>query len=181
MNPSVEARLAKVRKVSRIGNGLCIAAMVLTCLIGCILIVAGLAFPDGATCDFGAGDFPCSDLSVAARALAGTAAVVGIALVLKGLYHLSRLFKNYSQGQIFTRESVAQIRKIGMTVFVYGAFQIALLIGTVILMGAQQISWPDDVPIPLPFAAFINGGLILLISWVMEVGTELREETELTV
>jgi hypothetical protein len=181
MNPTLETRLSKVRRVSRIGNGLCIGAMALTCLIACAILVFGLLAPDNTTCDFGAGKFPCSDLSVGARVLAGAAGITLVALLLKGLYHLSRLFRNYSQGQIFTRESVVQIRQIGMTVFVYGAFQIAMLVATGVLIGTQQLSWPEDLPIPLPFGAFIVGGLILLISWVMDVGTDLREETDLTV
>jgi hypothetical protein len=120
-------------------------------------------------------------LRVSARVLAASFLVVGAALALKGLFHLSRLFQNYARGEIFTRESALQISRIGSTVFVLGAFQIVALVATVVLMGMRQIAWPAHRPIPLPFAAFIGGGLIMLVSWVMELGTELREENELTV
>ena len=158
----------------------CIALMVLTCVVACVGVVAFFSFPE-ATCDFGAGPQPCGNLSVGARLVTFALLTVGTSLFLKGLYHLSRLFKNYARGEIFTRESVLQIRRIGSTVFVLGAFQIAVLAVTVVLMGTHQIAWPEHRPIPLPFATFISGGLIMLVSWVMELGTELREENELTV
>jgi len=155
--------------------------MITTCLVACVLLFAGFAFPEKGTCDFGAGPQPCADLSVGARGLTFLLLIIGSALFLRALYHLSRLFKNYARGEIFTRESVLQIRRIGSTVFALGASQIGVLVATLVLVSTHQITWPEHRPIPLPFAAFIAGGLIMLVSWVMELGTELREENELTV
>jgi hypothetical protein len=154
--------------------------MVTTGIVTVFAVTAGVSFP-GATCDFGAGPLPCGELSVGARALTFTLLVVGAALFLKVLHHISRLFKNYARGEIFTRESVRQIRSVGMTVLILGTFQIAALAATVVLMGMDQIVWPAHRPIPLPFAAFVSGALIMLVSWVMELGTDIREENELTV
>jgi hypothetical protein len=181
MNPSVEARLAKVRKLSRIGNMLCIGMMIFACLVACLIVVVGFASPDTAMCDFGAGRRPCGELTGGELALTVAIGFVILGLFLKGVYHLSRLFKNYADGQIFTRDSVGQIKRIGATVFAYAAFEVLVLIGAIVLMATQQLTWPEDRPLPLPFGSFIVGGLVMLISWVMEVGTELREETELTV
>src|SRR5262245_38841328 len=112
MKSTVEERLTKVRTLSRFGRGACIALMILTCLVGALLVVGAFAFPY-ASCDFGAGPQRCANLSVGARTLAFSLLIVGAALLLKGLYHLARLFENYARGEIFTRESVLQIRRIG--------------------------------------------------------------------
>jgi hypothetical protein len=52
-----------------------------------------------------------------------------------------------------------------------------------VLIGTEQVSLPDNTQLHLqmPFGALITAALILLVSWVMDVGTELREESELTV
>jgi len=177
---TAQDRLARVRRLSRFGNGTCIVMMAGTCLFLCIAIWGAFALPD-ATCDFGAGPLPCASLSVGARALTFALLTVGAGLFVKALFHLMHLFNNYARGEIFTRDSVRQIRLMGSTLFVLGAFQIAVLIATLALVSTQQINWPEHRPIPLPFAAFVGGGLIMLISWVMEIGTDLREENELTV
>jgi hypothetical protein len=178
--PSAETRLAKVRRLSRFGNAACIVLMIATSLGLCFVIWGAFTFPD-ATCDFGAGPLPCASLTIGARALTFGLLAAGAALFLKAMYHLMQLFNNYARGEIFTRESVTQIRRIGTTLFVLGAFQIAVLVATLALLSARQIAWPDHRPIPVPFVAFVAGGLIMLISWVMEIGTDLREENELTV
>jgi hypothetical protein len=180
MTSAAEDRLARVRRISRFGNGLCIVLMIGTCLVLCIATWGAFALPD-ATCDFGAGPVPCAMLSVSARALTFALLTVGAGLFLKALFHLMRLFNNYSRGEIFTGESVGQIRRIGTTLFVLGACQIVVLVATLALVSARQIAWPEHRPIPLPFTAFVAGGLIMLIAWVMEIGADLREENELTV
>jgi DUF2975 family protein len=181
MNPAMENRLLKVRKLSRFGNAACIALMIATCLVAGVLVPVGLAFPEHTTCDFGAGSQPCGDWSAGERGVAFGLLTIGAALFFTGLYYLSRLFRNYARGEIFTRDSVWQIRRIGWTVFVFGALQVVLLVASLVLIGTDQIARPEHRPISLPFAAFISGGLIILVSWVMELGTELREEHELTV
>jgi hypothetical protein len=183
MDPAAEARLTKIRSLSKIANRLCIAAISITCLLTLLGAIAGVFAPNQLTCSVGAARGPCSEMSTGAAALVLIGAAGGVALLLKGLYHLSRLFKNYGAGQIFTRDSVTQIRKLGETVFAYAIFEIVLVIAAGVLLGMQEstMSWPADRPIGIPFASFIAGALIILIARVMEIGTELREESELTV
>ena len=183
MNSTAAARLAKIQSLSRTANRLCIAAISITCILTALGALAGVFAPQQFTCTVGAARGPCTELSVGAAALVLIGAAVGVALLLKGLYHLSRLFKNYAAGEIFTRESVGQIRKLGETVFAYAIFEIVLLIAAGVLVGMQEpaMNWPTDRPIPIPFASFIAGALIVLIARVMEIGTELREESDLTV
>src|SRR5690349_10932173 len=123
MNSTIEDRLQRVRTLSAFGNTACIGLMILTTLVACGLIVPAFVFPDQATCDFGAGSQPCGDLSPGVRALALLLLAAGAALLVKGLYHLSRLFRNYARGEIFTVACVRQIRSIGATVFAFGACQ----------------------------------------------------------
>ena len=175
------ARLSKVRRVSRFGRAACIGLMFVIGLITCALAVGFFAFPESSTCDVGGGPIPCLDMTTAERALAFALMTVFFGLAVKILHHLSGLFGNYARAEIFTRASVRQIRKIGSTVFIVGALQIIMLLGQAVLVGTHQITWPEGRPIPLPFGTFLGGALIMLVAWVMELGTELREESELTV
>lgn len=181
MSPNVEARLVKVRRMSRIANRVCFGAMIVIVAIALLLVVGAVLAPERFNCNVNGLSVPCDQLSPATAvfALAVVGSIVG--LLIKGLYHLSRLFGNYAAGQIFTRGSAEQIRRLGITVLVYWVFQILLLVALTVLMATQQFVWPADRPIPIPFVALLAGGIIILISWVMEVGTELREENELTV
>lgn len=183
MNPRVEARLAQVMRTGRIGHRLCVVAMVIVGLAAAALVVLALLFPDGQTCDFNGVRFQCSELSAAAKAFVGVSMVVGLALLLAGLYRLSRLFQHYSRGEIFTRDSVREIRGLGYLALANAIVQVVVLVATVVLIGTEQVSLPDNTQLHLqmPFGALITAALILLVSWVMDVGTELREESELTV
>lgn len=183
MNPRVEARLAQVMRTGRIGHRLCVVAMVVVALATAAIVVLALLFPDGQTCDFNGVRFQCNELSAAAKAFVGLSMIVGIALLLVGLYRLSRLFRHYARGEIFTRESVREIRGLGYLALANALVQVVVLVATVVLIGTEQVSLPDNTQLHLqmPFGALITAALILLVSWVMDVGTELREESELTV
>ena len=183
MNPHVEARLAQVMRTGRIGHRLCVVAMAIVALAAVAIVVLALLFPDNQTCDFNGVRFQCSELSAAAKAFVFMSMVVGIALLLVGLYRLSRLFQHYARGEIFTRESVREIRGLGYLALANAIVQVVVLVATLVLIGTQQVSLPDNTQLHLqmPFGALITAALILLVSWVMDVGTELREESELTV
>src|SRR5262245_21265563 len=128
MDSATEARLTRVRSMSRIANRVCIAAVALIC-VGAVLVgIGALVAPDKLTCDVNGVRARCSEMPGGALIFAFVAAGIGTALLLKGLYHLSRLFKNYSAGEIFTHGSVREIKRIGTTVFAYAVFQIGLLV-----------------------------------------------------
>ena len=106
--------------------------------------------------------------------------LLGTTLTLKILYHFIRLMTQYSRGQIFTTQSVAQMRQVGLT------FACGLLVWLVVLIGAApeisaaQGQWLNVLP-SFPGGALMGACLFLFASRILNEGRELREEQDLVV
>jgi hypothetical protein len=147
-----------------------------------LVIAAGSAtIPGNLTCDLNGLRQPCSELSAPALTVILISFAGGLALALTGLYRLARLFGNYARGEIFTRDSVREIRLLGYVAVAYAVFQLVLFIGTLALTAAVGVELPTELRGDLPIGPVVVASFILLLSWVMDVGAELREENELTV
>lgn len=181
MNPRIEARLEDVKRMSRAARRVCFLLMVLTALAAVVMTAGRLSTPERLTCEVGGVRQACSELPSEAVALAVIATVVGVALALTGLYRLARLFENYARGEIFTRNSVREIRVLGYVVVAYAVFQVVMFVATLALIARGGVQWPAELRFDLPLGPIVIAFFILLISWVMDVGAELREENELTV
>lgn len=179
MNPGTEARLEKVKRMSRSARRLCFLLMVFAGLLA-LAVTAGLLTRTDLTCDIGGVRQACSALPREAVALAFVAGFGGFALVLVGLYRLSRLFDNYSRGEIFTRGSVREFRLLGYLSAAYAILQVVLFVAGVVL-AANNPEWPIELRFDFSLGPFVVAFFVLLFSWVMDVGAELREENELTV
>lgn len=110
--------------------------------------------------------------------------LVILAIVLKGLYHLHKLFTNYAKGNIFTTASVAQIRQFGITLLLAATLDmlVVLPIALVAVTKARHLLREGTtVVMTLPLESLFSGGFLILVSWVMDAGRALREENELTI
>ena len=132
MDPGVETRLAKVKRLSRSARRVCFLLMALVTLITAVLVAATLAIPETLTCDVNGLRRQCSALSPQALTLTLVALIGGVGLVLTALYRLARLFQNYSRGEIFTRGSVREIRLLGYVAVAYAVLQLVLFVGTLV-------------------------------------------------
>ena len=124
---------------------------------------------------------PCEQLPPQAVALTLVAFGGGLALLLTALYRLARLFGNYARGEIFTRASVRELRLVGYVAVAYAIFQLVLFVAGLAMVAGGVVESPARLPVDLPIGPVVVAGFILLLSWVMDVGAELREENELTV
>ena len=109
---------------------------------------------------------------------------------MKLIFHLCRLFDCYARGEIFTAESVRQIRAIGISVFLFIWVWVYQVIARAVLDvpgavsdgSASGLSVPGaSFGTPDPIGAVLTGTMIVLISWIMDVGREMREDQDLTV
>jgi hypothetical protein len=166
MRPENEARLRKIRWVSRSLRVICAV------ILGLFLLVLGIftvmlcvwGFPD----DFGSGGI--------------RVVVVGVLAVLMGLlfksgYHLYRLLGNYSRGEIFTTGSAEQIRQWGIAWTLMGVMKFSIrFLPRVVLSHmngpSEGLDGLDEV---------VSGLIIVAISWFMAVAAEMREEQDLIV
>jgi hypothetical protein len=179
MNPSVEARLEKVKRTSRGARRVCYWLMVLVGLGALVGVAATLTLPETLTCDVGGVRQSCADLPPGGAVLTIVALVGGLSLVWAALYRLARLFGNYSRGEIFTRASVREIRWLGYLAVAYAVFQLAVFVAALaVFAGAESAT---NLRFDLPIGPAVVASFLLLLSWVMDVAAEMREENELTV
>jgi hypothetical protein len=106
--------------------------------------------------------------------------LAGAAVSLKVLYHLIRLVALYARGRLFTTESVAQIRQVGVTYALALVVWLIPLIGAAQEIAAEPEQWTSIMP-SFPGGALIAACLFLFASGIMDEGRKLREDQELTV
>ena len=182
MNPRVEARLEKVKRISRGAKRACYWLMGLVLLIAALTVLASLTLPGSPSCARNGVQAPgCGELSSQALTFLFVALSGGVALALTGLHRLARLFGNYSRGEIFTRGSVREIRLLSYVAVAYVVFQLVLFVAMLSLNAGGADGWPRELRFDFPIGSALVATLLTLLAWVMDVGAELREENELTV
>ena len=136
--------------------------------------------------------FPADSRTVAGVVFQGpaiTGKVQGVWLVqmalsavlsLKVLYHLIRLMIVYAKGKLFTTESVARIRLIGLTYACGPLIWLVGLLGVAPEISAAQDQWTSILP-SFPGDALLAACLFLFASRIMDEGRKLREEQDLVV
>jgi hypothetical protein len=189
MSPDIEHKLAQVRKYSTSLRRLFNFCALLVAIGGVVsLLILLTRTGDNATIFVWNREFAGDQITWTLKLLAGIWLILVFGIALKLLRHLARLFDLYSQGQIFTADNVRQIRQIGISVllivttFLYGALARMFLYVT----GHPTPAAPPTrdtlgIDIDAGFWLIIGGIVIIVISWIMDVGRELREESDLTV
>ena len=187
MNASVRALTredevqSKIRKVSMFGRyarvvcsvlfGFGLVGIVCATLIG----VFGVIFPG-----------PISDSSFTpAQKLASipmVAALFGVWLAI--VYQLYRLFGNLAAGTIYTSENVRRLRNVGLLYLLLAVFSIVMPLTWAVLvrLGVIEPSLPSKLALwfswPETLNAFVTAGLILLVSWIMDVGLYEKDHAD---
>jgi len=182
MDPRIEERLEKVKRTSRGARRACFFLMVFVPLMAAVMALSTVGLPESMTCDVVNGmRRPCSDLSPQVVAFAYVALFGVVALVLVALYRFAKLFGNYSRGEIFTRGSARELRLVGYVAVANAVFQGVLFIAALLLAAEGVVESPASLRADWPGGPILLAALILLLSWIMDVGAEIREENELTV
>lgn len=118
------------------------------------------------------------------RVLAIVISLIPMSVRMFGLRTLIRLFALYAQGQIFTSEHVKCFRRLGyVLLFGVGAGVIYNSLLTVLFSFAASL---QHLRLSLglhsgDITVLIVGGIVLLISWVMDEGRKLENEQALFV
>jgi hypothetical protein len=125
-------------------------------------------------------------------------------VMLWGVFHLYRLFRHLEAGEIYTGENVRHIRQVGLVAIAMGVLRLVLPPLTFVLMEVGFIdrtlvaivdAGGSGGHAPLvggTFDLFVNGGgalliggafdlfvmgaLVMLASWIMDVGRETSDE-----
>jgi hypothetical protein len=118
---------------------------------------------------------------------------VVIGVWLAALRQLRRLFGNLAAGAIYTPENVRHVRNVGLLLLVWAALGIVIPTAIVVMRALIDASIPIDLEGVFPslsqlFSSFATAGLVLLASWIMDVGLyekdhadALQRDAELTI
>jgi hypothetical protein len=107
--------------------------------------------------------------------------MAGVALA--GVYQLYRLFGNLADGAIYTPENVRRVRHLGLLSLLWAvlAFAIPLAFAVLVRLGVLDVSTFESllaIPWPEALNSAVSAGLILLVSWIMDVGLHAKDHAD---
>lgn len=194
MSPDMQQKLEKVRKYSAsLSTAFAFAWLVIAFagLVGLILIlIANDSQRVPTVIEFGRAAYAGEEITWTVKVIVAIGWVIALLVVLKLLGHLGKLFGHYARGEIFTADNVQQIRQIGVSAFLFVCVWIYELIANALLgslVGGTPLEEPGlavrgwGLGVPWPLGVVFTGIMIIVVSWIMDVGRELREEQDLTV
>jgi hypothetical protein len=118
------------------------------------------------------------------RVLAFLAGMIPAGALMYAVSGLRRLFELYMEGRIFSGENVRSFRRIGYALIWWaGASFLHTPISSVLM---TLVNDPGKHMLALSISSdqalsLLLGGVVLLVSWVMDEGRKLEEERSLTI
>jgi hypothetical protein len=192
MRPETEARIRTVQKFGKNARQFCaLAATVLgiSLLASWAQIVAGPQMPD-ANVRLGTNIIVNSDqlVTVSSKIWAFVVVTVVLGIFLWILFRLYRLFKQLEAGSIYTKQNVYHLRHVGWLSMASAVIPMVL---SLVSLWLAQLGFIDGTPITFgpsadgtmmlvggSLAGVVNAALILLASWIMDVGTVVSEDAD---
>ncbi len=172
MPTEIQTKLQKIKKVSIAFRMVCTGLMVMISLLGLACVIS-VAFGVGGIND-GEMFVQTAGWTLGHRLLLGAITALTFAVLFKCIYHLHRLFGDYSRGEIFTRESVGQLRQFGIACLLWGVMNFLWQLSLALSVHPAK-SFHGH------FDSFGFGAILIVISWFMDMAVDLREENELTI
>ena len=172
---------SKIRKISRFGRT---ARVVCAAIFGVGLVSAVVAALGGLFGIFFPGPGSAAGLTPVQKMWALPFSAMFFGIWLAGMYQLYRLFGNLASGAIYTTENVRRVRNVGflwlllavLGVLIPFALAVLIRIGLVepsaVPTLEQWLSWPNTVD------SFVTAGMILLVSWIMDVGLYEKDHAD---
>jgi hypothetical protein len=172
MKPETQAKLQKIKRVSRICRMVCKVLLVLIAVVSLICVVCVACGVGGINYDNTI--FITAELPLELRLILGAVTAVLFGTLFKCIYHLHRLFGNYSRGEVFTKESVGQLRKFGVACLLWGVMSFLWVLSLALTANPMK-------SFQAHFDSFAIGAIIIVIAWFMDIAVDLREENDLTI
>jgi hypothetical protein len=192
VRPETEARIRTVQKFGKNARQFCALAATIFgigLVVSWAQIVAGPRMPD-TNVRLGTNIIVNSDqlVTVSSKVWAFVVATVILGIVLWILFHLYRLFKQLEAGSIYTKENVHHLRQVGWLSMASAVIPPVL---SAVSLWLAQLGFIDGTPVAfdasangttllagLSLAGIVNASLILLASWIMDVGTQVNHDAE---
>ena len=172
MPTKTQAKLQKIKRFSIVFRLICMGLLALIALLGLSAVVVVTLGVGGLNYD--GMIFRTSELTLGHRLVLGAVTALAFGASFNCFYRLYRLFGNYSRGEIFTRESVGQLRKFGIACLLWGVMSFLWFLSLAISTHpAQTFTGHAD--------SLAIGAAIIVIAWFMDMAVDLREENDLTI
>lgn len=180
----VQSKIRKIRSFGRNARSVC-AVLLGFGLVAVVMLVVATTF--GSEPNGGSGNV--YDILTSQRTplqfkawvllLVGMAIGVWLAVV----HQLYRLFGNLAAGAIYTSENVRRVRYIGLGLLLLPVLSMATSVTLVVVQRLIDSSVSSDLDRLLPsisqlLSSFIAAGLVLLVSWIMDVGLYEKEHAD---
>lgn len=172
MQDEIQKKLRKIKNVSIFFRLICKVLLALITFAGLGAVVCVIFGVGGI--DYDNAIFSTAALTLGHRLVLGAVTALTFAALFKCLYHLHRLFGDYSRGEIFTRESVGQLRRFGIACLLWGVMSFVWGLSLALSMHPSR-------PFPGHADSLAIGIVIIVIAWFMDMAVDLREENELTI
>lgn len=187
----VQSAIRKIRTFGRNARAVCklfIALLVIAVPLAILSILAAHPGVNGIKIGLGTGlgtyTVTADQISTPAfRAWAGLVVVVVVGVALASLQRLYRLFGNLAGGEIYTADNVRLLRQVGLLSLLMAVLGIVIPVGSAALAAVGVIDAPESAKGQLlfgsnSFGSFIGAGLVLLASWIMDVGLYTKDHAD---
>jgi len=174
----VQSKIQKVSTFSRYARIVC-SAFYGFGLVGIVALtlfgVMGLVFP---------GRLTDSGFTPAQKVASIPIAILFAGVWLAVVYQLYRLFGNLATRAIYTAENVRRVRNVGLLCLVLAVLGVLVPIAWAVLVrtGLLEPSLPSKFDLWFSWSeslsSFITAGLILLVSWIMDVGLYEKDHAD---
>lgn len=194
----VQSKIRKIRRFGRNGRVVCLALFWLAFVVFVILPLIAIAVRTGMGI---AGTVPTDVLrptngdggsyDVLQALLTPLQLVVCVFLVLgvvigvwfAALNQLYLLFGSLATGAIYTPENVRRVRNVGLLLLLLAVLGIVIPTALVVARFLIDASVPIDLDRVFPslsevFSSFTTAGLVLLASWIMDVGLYEKDHAD---
>jgi hypothetical protein len=187
---SAQETQTQIRKVLRFGGiGRTCCTVLIVLLVGLSLWVIGeIAWPGGSHFKVTMGALEIRPHQIASPALKTALLIlwaVIAAMWFTGLLQLRALFGNFAAGAIYTRDNVRHIRRLGQLVLSMAVFNLCepLLAPVLASIGVLDMTTLESEKLVIRLGTptltpFFCAALVLLASWIMDVGRATRDEAE---
>lgn len=182
----VQSKIRKVRAFGRNARSVCAVLFGLG-LVGSVVVLFIVVRSHAPAPDSGDGGAyniltsPLTPLQLKVWWLLNLGVVIGVWLA--ALRQLYRLFGNLAGGAIYTSENVRRVRHVGLLWLLLAVLNIVLPAMLIVVNGFFDVPVPIDLDRVFPsFGKLLNSfaaaGLVLLVSWIMDVGLYEKEHAD---
>jgi len=187
MNTHIDPQIERISKVSNIIRILTKVTMYILAFMFLLILLVPFLHVESANIIIDELTFPSGNLTTTIIFLVLIIAFIKLVIMEIGLYNLYKLFSLYKECQIFVADSVRRFKYLGYTMILW-AFGDIITSGLKILIIAQlsiEEIEPAAYQLNVGRGAFIptlfSGIIIILISWVMDEGRKIKEDSDLTI